>query len=140
MNPEYLHLYQCRSCKSTATTAVKMPFRCQACSINGRYGGSMVFLWSTRITTDQQRADAAKGIVFTRPESLTEPLPAAVRCRAPRCLNYKPEEEMVHLPGIGKFCSQACAEAGQKDYEAFMERLRNLKEERPWLKWPKKAS
>lgn len=141
MTAALLHWYQCRNCKSTATNPIKLAPRCPQCRvISGWYGYRMSYLWSEAITTDEQRARAAKGIVQTTPEPLLEPRPKVKRCGLPSCLNRKPEAELVHLPGIGKYCSQACADRGQIEWDAFQERLRNLKERMPWLELPTKSA
>lgn len=137
MSAPLLHWYQCRNCKSTATNALKVAPRCPQCRVvSGWYGYRMSFLWSVAITTDEDRERAARGIVMTRPEPAA-PRPKVKKCGLPTCLERKPEAEMVHLPGIGRYCSDACAQQGQIEWDAFQQRLRKLREDMPWLDLPK---
>lgn len=45
---------------------------------------------------------------------------------------------MIVLSGVGKFCSEDCAQVGVLKHEQFMERIRKLHEEKPWLSEPQK--
>lgn len=127
----HLHWYQCSFCRAVATSpvCVKSHFRCRAC------GRLLAYQWSEPITTDALRERAKGGIVYSLVDPPTPPRPMPKKCRASGCSIYKPEAEMVNLIGIGHFCSQEHAEQGQREWDAFMDRLRKLKQEQPDL-WP----
>ena len=128
----HLYTYQCSFCHSLATTPVRMGrgvLTCQSCL------RLMAYRWCEPIVTDAERSLAERGVVFHRPEPSTPRPTKVVRCRVSDCAAFKPEAEMVYLPGIGRFCSQEHAERGQREWDAFLERLRQLKEEKPWLEW-----
>lgn len=76
----------------------------------------MRYLWSERITTDQQRALAARGLVF-------QPYHAAPRIGfCGTCRKQCERAAMINLSPAGRFCSQACADEGVRVHEAYMQR------------------
>lgn len=125
----HLHWYQCNRCKrfGTSPVLVKSQLKCPACLI------WLAYQWSESITTDEQRARAEGGIVFSVPPPPETKKPPMKKCGLPMCVTRKTEDELVQIPGVGKFCSSEHAEEGQRNWNAFMERLRKLREERPWL-------
>ena len=57
-----LHTYRCQRCKTVATSPVKHHYgRPLCCNLCHSY---MKFMWSEPITTDEQRALAARGPVW----------------------------------------------------------------------------
>lgn len=123
----HLHWYQCSFCKAWMTSPLKMlgHFKCQGCL---RF---LSFKFSIPITTLEQRARTERGFVYSRPDPPSTP--PERRCGLRLCFVYKPEAEMVYVPGLGRFCSQAHAEQHQQEMDALLERVRKVKEEKPWL-------
>lgn len=56
-----LHFYMCRNCKQTAVAPVRYLFGELCCVGCNSY---LRWMWSDKITTPEQRALAARGLVF----------------------------------------------------------------------------
>ena len=128
MTPTHLHTYQCSMCKTVATFTMRGPEVRIDCVLCHRW---MRHLFAEPITTDAQRALAARGLVFS-PHTQT---------RTRHCDSCRKQVErsgMIYLPGVGYFCETACADAGVAKHEAYMLRLQaerdeQKRREQPWL-------
>ena len=127
----HLYTYRCSFCKAVATSPVRASrlLYCRSCA------RLMAFQFVEPIVTDEDRALAEQGVVFHRLPPTEPPREKVIRCRISDCLVYKPVSQMVHLPGIGEYCCAEHAAQGQAQWDAFMERMRLLREEQPDL-WP----
>lgn len=120
-----LHTYQCGNCKTLATTTVRLsPLRCQVCRSFMTYG------WSAPIVSDEDRARAAKGIVFSPGRMPLEPIPSIQRCGRRGCGQYRPPAALLN----GRFCSEACGAKDSEDVAAQLERIEQLYQLNPWLR------
>jgi hypothetical protein len=128
-NYTHLHWFRCSFCKSYATHPIllKGHYQCAACR------RLLAFIESVPITTDRQRERAEGGLVFSTLVPEGSPVVRYRHCSVNGCDRYEPEAEMIRLPGIGWFCSPEHVAQGQVEWDAFMDRIRNLKQEMPWL-------
>lgn len=126
--PTHLHIYDCAGCRTIAASTVKIgrpPLRCPLCA---RYMG---FRWTQPITTPAERDIASQGLMFNPfVERASERCDA---CKAPIAKGCQ-----YNVPHVGRFCSEACAQAGRVKHEAYMLRLLEEhaaqdRKERPWL-------
>lgn len=127
MTPTHLHTYQCSFCRSTATTSVKSSglVKCRLCF------RLMAFLFSVPIETDEQREQAAGPIVFRfGGVSLAPPTEPTKRCARRGCYTYKPVSDLLN----GRFCSEECGAQDSRDFKAFMDRLEDLYQRKPYLR------
>jgi hypothetical protein len=125
----HLHVYRCSNCGTVATATVRSSslLKCRLCF------RLMAYQWSKAIATEEDRAIAALGVAFNPWRSGQAPALDTRKCSRTGCFHRAPDTDLIHLPGIGKFCSEDCAQRGQAEWDAFMARLRKLKEDRPWL-------
>jgi hypothetical protein len=125
-----LHWYRCSFCKAMATAAVDVRgfYRCSGCF------RLMAYQFSEPITTDAQRTRADGGLVFSSVPADPSYRPRKA-CALRGCGQMPLVSEMVYRPGIGRFCSEAHANAGEAEHAAFLDRLRQLKESDPLLVW-----
>lgn len=125
-----LHLYRCSFCKTVATSPrwfnpLEHPIKCNRCL------RIMGYLYAQPIETEEQRAIAAQGIVFNPFLDTARPAFRTTPCGT--CRAFTPVEALIELPGVGKFCSEACANTGAQEHERFLARVQKVRDEMPWL-------
>ena len=134
MTPDLLHWYQCSFCKVTATTTVRRHETRISCNACFRW---MAFLWSLPIVSDEQRALAARGLVYN-PYG-TDERAAYTKKPCDTCREHVERDTMIVLQGVGKFCSEDCAQVGVLKHQQVMERVEKLYQDEPGLRPTVKA-
>lgn len=133
---QQLHIYRCSFCDTIATSGVKTawpPILCCACR------RIMAYQSSEDVTSDRDRALLARGVVYN-PFDPPRPPVTTRRCDAKGCHNHPEKADMIYLPGVGRFCSAPCADAGAAEHEAFMRRIGKLYDDMPWLRPTKEVA
>lgn len=123
--PLLLHIYQCSFCAVIATSTVKTsypPIRCNACR------RIMAFKWTQAIRTQAERDIASAGVMYNpfMPR-------AAIKRTCDTCHCFLFEDELLIVEGLGKFCSQRCADVESEKHAAGLERVAILRKEQPWM-------
>ena len=128
MRPE-VHTYRCSFCGTTATSTIRItqpPLKCVLCL---RF---MAFKYSSPVTQAEWNARNLNPPTFYTPHEVSTTPYTKRACDT--CRAHVERGLMVILSGVGKFCSEDCAQVGVLQHQQFMERLSKVKEEMPWLR------
>jgi hypothetical protein len=133
---DQLHLYMCSFDHTVASSTVRIspmhtPIKCIRCL------RIMAYKWSQPITTEAERAIAARGVVFNPFTPSTTPF---TKRPCDECRELVEKDALIHLPAVGRFCSMDCADKGVAKHEAFMQRVAKVKQDMPWLDTAHKES
>lgn len=130
MEPRVLHVYRCSNCYTLATSTVRVSDPPLACCLCRRW---MRYSHEEPIVTKALQDLARLGVVYNPFVPKADVLLACTICR-----QKKPRSELLDLKAVGRFCSEACAEAGRAQYRRYLDQLeaeRKAEERRsrPWL-------
>lgn len=127
-----IYVYRCKNCRDVTYTVTvssfssHSPYRCCRCSSWLRP------LHSYDVVTDADRKLAARCPVWTGIDTATVKSAPPELCST--CRSALDKDSTIDLSPAGKFCSTPCADKGVADYEAFMERVEHVYQEKPWLR------